>query len=221
MRGIKAARLAMLASLSLACCASALIAPTAEAAEGPTNTSPPSISGVAQDGLSLKVGQGLLERGEADRLRLSVVALRRRRELLRADRTRQKSLLQGRPQDVGHTLRVAVSASNSEGQTSETSQPSDLVAPAPLVKRKNPAISGSPRDGQLLTVGNGHGKAPRPSHTHTNGSPAPKAASARTFPTQPRPATAQRPPRSGTNCELSSRPPMPSAKRAPNLNPAS
>ena len=162
MRGIKAVRLAVLASLSLACCASALIAATAEAAEGPTNSSSPSISGVAQDGLSLKAVKGSwsgakpiiysYQWSRCDAAGSSCAPI----ELAKKVSYRVAHT------DVGHTLRVAVKASNSEGQTSETSQPSNLVASAPLVKRKSPAISGSPRDGQLLTVGNGLWKGTPP-----------------------------------------------------------
>ncbi|MHB8233596.1 MAG: hypothetical protein ACYDHT_02985 [Solirubrobacteraceae bacterium] len=162
MRGIKAVRLAVLASLSLAFCASAFIASAAEAAEGPTNNAPPSISGVAQDGLSLKVVKGSwsgatpivysYQWSRCDAAGGSCAPI----ELA------NKASHRVAHADVGHTLRVAVKASNSEGQSSETSQPSGLVAPAPLVKRKNPAISGSPKDGQLLTVSNGLWKGTPP-----------------------------------------------------------
>ncbi|HEX3432871.1 MAG TPA: hypothetical protein VHT25_02290, partial [Solirubrobacteraceae bacterium] len=148
--------------MSLACCASALVATTADAAEGPTNTSPPSVSGVAQDGLSLKVVKGSwsgatpivysYQWSRCDAAGSSCAPI----ELAKKAAYRVAHV------DVGHTLRVAVKASNSEGQSSETSQPSGLVAPAPLVKRKNPAISGSPRDGQLLTVNNGLWKGTPP-----------------------------------------------------------
>ncbi len=162
MRGMKAVRLHVVASLLLVCVAAALCATAAEAAEGPTSGSPPSISGLARDGQRLKVAKGSWSgqkpmtyayrwsRCDATGNSCSDIAFT------------DKSSYKIAHEDVGHTLRATVTASNAEGQTDATAQQSELVAPAALAKRKHPAISGSPKDGQLLTVGNGTWKGTPP-----------------------------------------------------------
>ncbi|MDX6465146.1 MAG: large repetitive protein [Gaiellaceae bacterium] len=57
--------------------------------------------------------------------------------------------------DVGATLRVVVTATNSAGSASATSPASPVVAPGPPVNTALPAISGSAVQGQLLTASNG------------------------------------------------------------------
>ena len=59
MRGSEAVRLRVLVSLLLAIAGVALAAASAEAAEGPSNTSAPAISGTARDGQRLKVLKGV------------------------------------------------------------------------------------------------------------------------------------------------------------------
>jgi hypothetical protein len=162
MRGMKAVRLQVMASLLLVCGLGALGATAAEAAEGPASSAPPSITGVARDGQRLKVSKGSWSgqtpisysyqwsRCDASGDSCSSIAI--------TDRSSYKIT----HEDVGHTLRATVTASNAEGQTSATAQQSDLVAPAPLSGRKHPTISGSAMDGQLLTVGNGTWKGTPP-----------------------------------------------------------
>ena len=62
-----------------------------------------------------------------------------------------------RSADVGHRLRVRVTAANSEGSASEVSNPTDLVRAAPALPRNvtPPTISGTPQVGQTLTANNG------------------------------------------------------------------
>ena len=59
--------------------------------------------------------------------------------------------------DVGRTIRVEVKARNDYGTTTATSAPTGVVAPAGLVPANTapPAISGVPRDGQLLVATTG------------------------------------------------------------------
>ena len=57
--------------------------------------------------------------------------------------------------DVGGTLRVVVTATNAAGSVDATSPASDTVAPAAPVNTVLPAISGTTRDGQVLTATNG------------------------------------------------------------------
>ncbi len=58
-------------------------------------------------------------------------------------------------EDVGHTLRVAVTATNSAGSASVTSAASAVVRALKPTNTKLPAISGSATVGQLLTVSEG------------------------------------------------------------------
>ncbi len=162
MRGMRAIRLHVVASLLLVCAVAALCATAADAAEGPASGSPPSISGLARDGQRLKLSKGSWSgakpisytyrwsRCDASGASCSDIA------------STDKSFYKLGHEDVGHTLRATVTAINAEGQTSTTTPQSELVAPAALGKRKSPSISGSPQDGQLLTVGNGTWKGTPP-----------------------------------------------------------
>jgi hypothetical protein len=64
-----------------------------------------------------------------------------------------------RAADVGHRLRVRVTAANSEGTASETSNPTAVVRPAsttgPPRNTSAPSVSGTPQVGQTLTANTG------------------------------------------------------------------
>ena len=57
--------------------------------------------------------------------------------------------------DVGHTLRVTVTAANSSGPASSTSQPSAVVTMASPSNTALPVISGTAQQGQELSLSNG------------------------------------------------------------------
>jgi len=59
--------------------------------------------------------------------------------------------------DVGHTMRVRVTASNADGATNARSEPSDIVASnaAPLTNTARPTITGTPRVGEELMANEG------------------------------------------------------------------
>ncbi|HEX5223493.1 MAG TPA: hypothetical protein VFW29_00055 [Solirubrobacteraceae bacterium] len=58
-------------------------------------------------------------------------------------------------EDVGHTLRVTVTASNGEGSASKTSPATAVIAISKPVKFRAPAIVGTVADGKLLTAAPG------------------------------------------------------------------
>ena len=62
-----------------------------------------------------------------------------------------------RQADVGHRLRVRVTAANSEGSASSTSNATAIVQAGPARPRNSapPTISGTPQVGQMLTANNG------------------------------------------------------------------
>jgi predicted actin-binding protein len=57
--------------------------------------------------------------------------------------------------DIGHTLRVVVTATNAAGSASTASAISEAVAAGPPVNTSPPTISGTPLDGQTLTGSDG------------------------------------------------------------------
>jgi hypothetical protein len=62
--------------------------------------------------------------------------------------------------DVGHTLRVQVTATNSAGSAQAVSGATAVVvAPGPPANTAAPALSGTPQDGHALTVSNGTWKS--------------------------------------------------------------
>ena len=56
------------------------------------------------------------------------------------------------PADIGHTIRVAVTATNVAGDDTATSSPSPLVVPEPPNNTTAPAVLGSTQDGETLSV---------------------------------------------------------------------
>jgi hypothetical protein len=155
--------LRVIAVLVLACSVGTSAASSADGAEGePTSSSPPSISGTARDGQRLQVAKGAWNGNKP----LSFVYVwslcDSAGDACTAIPLADKSSYKLIHEDVGGTLRATVHASNSAGESSATTQQTDVVAPAAPGKGKRPKIAGTAKDGQLLTVSNGTWKGTPP-----------------------------------------------------------
>jgi hypothetical protein len=141
-----------LAALVLA--AAGIFAAVATAA-APQNTAPPTISGTPKEGSTLTANEGTWTG--------SPTAFTYQWQRCASDGTACGDITSGTAKtyvptagDVGHALRVVVTATNADGKTSATSAPTDVVGsksgPANTVK---PALSGAAVVGGTLAVTNG------------------------------------------------------------------
>lgn len=137
--------------------------PGPSAATAPKSTSPPLISGVAEQGKTLTASSGTW-RGTTP---MSFAFQWRR---CARDGGRCSSISRATQQtytlveaDVGHTIRVRVTARNSAGSGSAVSDRTQVVvgASAP-VNTSPPTISGTARDGSVLTVSPGEWRGAEP-----------------------------------------------------------
>ena len=125
------------------------------AAKFPVNTVLPTVSGTPQDGQTLTAAAGTWTG-------LTPITYTYQWTLCEASGTgcaniasATKTTYKATPEDVGRTLRIAVTASNSAGSSSASSNQTATVAPLPPANTKLPALSGTAKDGQVLTVSNG------------------------------------------------------------------
>src|ERR1700686_2647089 len=128
----------------------------------PVNETTPTLAGSARDGVRLKTVKGVWS-GQAP---LGYSYAWRRCDasgsVCEAIAGASKASYKATHQDVGHTLRVVVSATNEIGSASATSGPSALVAAAAPAKKAAPKIAGVGQDGQLLSAGTGAWKGTPP-----------------------------------------------------------
>ena len=125
------------------------------AAAAPANTNPPTISGTAREGSTLTASNGTWTGSP------TTFAYQWRR--CATDGTAcgdiagaTKSTYTAVAADEAHTLRVEVTASNTDGKGTATSDPTDVVDSKDGPKNTvRPAVSGSARVGEELTVSNG------------------------------------------------------------------
>jgi hypothetical protein len=134
----------------------------AHAAGSPVDESLPSIAGTARDGQRLKVSRGSWA-GQAP--------ITYAYQWMRCDASGEecediaaatKASRAVTHEDVGHTLRVIVTASGGGGSSSVTSAPTGSIAPLAPAKRSAPKIAGVYEDGQLLSVSDGTWKGTTP-----------------------------------------------------------
>jgi uncharacterized protein YukE len=142
-------------SLALVAALVLLSAGTAIAAGAPVNSSAPTISGTAMDQQTLVAYPGTWS---------STTPVTYGYQWLRCDATGgncvdivgsiyRSKLLKSR--DVGSRLRVRITATNSDGSTVATSDPTGVVQAVPPSNTSPPTISGTMQDGQKVTSGVG------------------------------------------------------------------
>ncbi|MEA2475147.1 MAG: large repetitive protein, partial [Thermoleophilaceae bacterium] len=125
------------------------------AAAGPANTSAPSVSGTARDGQTLSATDGSWS---------GTPTITFTRRWMRCDSAGSTcGAISGAtgtsyvltPSDVGKTIRVEVTAANGGGNATASSSPTAAVAAAPPANSAAPTVTGTARDGQTLTAGDG------------------------------------------------------------------
>ena len=121
----------------------------------PANTALPTISGTARDGQTLTAANGTWT---------GTPTITFTRQWRRCDASgagcadiagATGTTYTLTPADVGSTMRVVVTATNSAGSASATSAQTAVVAAIPPANTVLPTISGTARDGQTLTAANG------------------------------------------------------------------
>jgi hypothetical protein len=124
-------------------------------ASAPTNTSRPTVSGTAREGETLTASSGTWS-GTTP----MTFSYRWQRcnssggNCKNISATGQTYTLVG--DDVGHTLRVSVTAKNADGSANATSNATDVVQRGQVpVNTSPPTISGTAKDGETLTASNG------------------------------------------------------------------
>jgi hypothetical protein len=141
---------------------------TTPSLQGPQNTSAPTISGTATDGQTLTASPGTWTGGnpgawtyvynwqdcDSSGYNCSTVLT------TNASATSTYKLSSS---DVGHTIRVVVTASNGVGAPSATSAPTTVVQATAPVGQTPPVVTGVPAKGQTLSTTNGTWNGTTPS----------------------------------------------------------
>jgi len=135
----------------------------ARSADAPSNTAPPSISGRALRGATLTASTGSWSGSTPMAFRFQWLRCRSNGRHCFELHGETAGTYRLRDDDVGHRLRVRVTAANGAGSGSEVSDPTGKVAePKPPHNAKPPSISGSFRQGARLvaSVGSWSGTEP-------------------------------------------------------------
>ncbi|HEY5045648.1 MAG TPA: hypothetical protein VII53_07305, partial [Solirubrobacteraceae bacterium] len=134
----------------------------AVAAAAPLNTAPPAITGTAKDGQKLRASAGTWNGQKPTTYAYQWTRCDGFGNECQDIPSATRRVYKAASKDVGHALRVLVTASDATGSSSETSAPTnaiDAVAP----KRKGAAkITGVLEDGQTLTAVTGTWKGTPP-----------------------------------------------------------
>ncbi len=141
--------------------ATAVSTATAVVAASPANTAPPAISGSAQQGQTLTASPG----GWSGTQPISYAYQWQRCDTNGANCANAGSASSTytlTSADVGSTIVVAVTASNSAGSATAPSAPTVVVVGSPPANAAPPAISGSAQQGQTLTASPGNWSGTQP-----------------------------------------------------------
>jgi uncharacterized protein YukE len=128
----------------------------------PLDESAPSLAGTARDGLRLKTVKGIWSGQTPLLYGYSWRRCDTSGSACEGIAGASKASYKATHQDVGHTLRVIVTATNEVGAASATSGPSAIVAPAAPAKKGAPKVTGSGQDGQLMSASTGTWKGTPP-----------------------------------------------------------
>jgi hypothetical protein len=121
----------------------------------PANTGTPTISGTPQEGSTLSADHGTWT-GSPSSYEYAWSRCDQNGNGCSAIGNATAQTYQLKGADVGHTLRVTVTAKNADGSTDATSAPTAVVSPASAPANTSPpTISGTVQVGSTLTAGNG------------------------------------------------------------------
>jgi RHS repeat-associated protein len=122
----------------------------------PSNTSLPTITGTPEEGGSLSASPGSWEGAEPISFAYQWQRCDSLGEECASIEAASEEGYVPTEDDVGHTLRVIVAASNATGEASATSLPSEVVTASSVIENDElPSISGVAQDGQTLTASQG------------------------------------------------------------------
>jgi hypothetical protein len=130
----------------------------------PVNTASPVISGVPQSGQTLSAGNGSWTGAQPITYRYQWLGCDSGGASCNPIAGATGASYPVTSADVGRTLRVAVTATNSVGSASSTSSATTIVQPAsaPPANTAPPTITGTPQDGQVLTANPGSWSGSQP-----------------------------------------------------------
>jgi fibronectin type 3 domain-containing protein len=137
----------------------------ASAATAPGNTSPPTISGTAQEGQTLKADPGTWSGSTPMDFSYQWRRCNSSGASCGNISKATDNIYTLTSSDVGHTLRVVVTAVNSDGASAATSKATDVVKKAPPDAPRNtkePFITGTAQEGHTLTANPGSWSGAKP-----------------------------------------------------------
>lgn len=127
----------------------------AASAAAPSNTATPTISGTPQEGATLTASNGTWDNSPTS-FTYAWTQCDANGDNCTAISGATRATYAAQAADVGHTLRVTVTATNSSGSTPSTSAPSAVVSSAAAPgNTAAPTISGTAQVGSTLTAANG------------------------------------------------------------------
>ncbi|HEV3035667.1 MAG TPA: hypothetical protein VGX72_12850 [Solirubrobacteraceae bacterium] len=134
----------------------------AVASGAPINVSSPRISGTANDGQKLKAFTGSWSGQKPIAYAYRWTRCEASGEECVEISSASKRVYKVTSADVGHTLRVLVTASDASGSTRASSSPTNVINPVAPMRKGVAKITGASEDGQTVTVATGNWRGTRP-----------------------------------------------------------